>query len=143
MQNWHDSNAENDIPAPTIKCSKTSESSRNTTSSDARINVDLNDDLDDDALEFTKLRRPMRRDAAKRKGKATSSSAGGGSESSEDVALMRLEYERYNLSVAERIELDRKALEEKTRVQQERERAREESQRALDKNNNSAKKNNV
>ncbi|KAI3710521.1 hypothetical protein L2E82_40304 [Cichorium intybus] len=54
------------------------------------------------------------------------------SESSEDVSLMRLEFERYNLSTAERIELDKKALEDKQRVREPRIQLRKDKQRLKD-----------
>ena len=79
-------------------------SSGYTTSSDARVGLDLNQD---DELELEEIVRPMGRDKAKRKGKGTSSSASDFSVDVEEMQKITSSFDRYNLNFSERLAFDK------------------------------------
>ncbi|KAL7584227.1 glutathione S-transferase T3-like [Lactuca sativa] len=75
-----------------------------TTSSDARVGQDLNQD---DELELEEIERPMGRDKAKRKGKGTSSSASDFSVDIDEMRKITSSFDRYNLNFSERLTFDK------------------------------------
>ncbi|XP_052619840.1 uncharacterized protein LOC111908712 [Lactuca sativa] len=87
-------------------------SSGYTTSSDARVGLDLNQD---DELELEEIERPIGRDKVKRKGKGTSSSAFDFSMHIDEMQKIASSFDRYNLNFSERLAFDKKKEETKKR----------------------------
>ncbi|XP_052622261.1 uncharacterized protein LOC128127644 [Lactuca sativa] len=101
-------------------------SSGYTTSSDARVGVDLNPN---DELELEEIVRPMGRDKAKRKGKGTFSSASNFSVDIEEMRKITSSFDRYNLIFSERLAFDK--VKEETRKKERAERQEMEDMKFL------------
>ncbi|XP_023757618.1 glutathione S-transferase T3-like [Lactuca sativa] len=101
-------------------------SSGYTTSSDARVGLDLNQD---DELELEEIVRPMGRDKAKRKGKGTSSGASDFSGDIDEMRKITSSFDRYNLNFSERLAFDKEK--EETRKKERTERQKMEDMKFL------------
>lgn len=94
-----------------------------TTSSNARVNIDLNEE--EDELELNEVVRPIGRDKAKREGSSSSETR---TKKSDEFLKMASEFEKYNLNFSTRMQFEREKLEKNEQVWQNKLKDREEKQ---------------